>query len=495
MDEIKYRDHYEDFCLAFFMELRDKYHYRLSADQLLSFLKISDNIDLTDEESLMLNMQMFFCHQISEISHFKDIFHAFYHSDEGQEAIKQAGIKKRAGAVNKNVFLQKQRPGVTKTGITRESLPNFKCERFFAQYELINGICDYSSFIHAGFLNLYDDYIRYIEDIDDTEKNTIADTLHKELADFVSYCRKVLEDPSDFARKSQEVSSFFQVLASNQEDDTEDDDEEASVPEKDTTDFIPQNDNRIPLSSDFTKKDIRLLTKKDMEEIKKYIKENAHKLRGRVNRNLRKSGKSDFDPKKTVKDAFKTGMVPIYLSFKNPKPRKVRLVCLLDISPSCISAATVLMHLLHALETSFSGGVEIFSFTDGVKKITPMVRTHTIAECITKITTESKGTVSDYSSAFEYFNEQYSHEIRQNTIVLLLGDMRNNYRRFRKEGLVKLQTRVNAGSGKVVLLHTDPKRRWYKDDSILKTAEKNIDEIYEVKNVDDILHFLSVLEL
>lgn len=495
---------YEDFCLSFFIELRDNYHYSLSADQLLRFLKIED-IDIADENAVCTNMMMFFCHRQYECEKFPEIFHHFYCSEKNESAMRLKKLEKQQGGragENKNVFLQKPADSIAADQKVHFSLPNFKAERFFAQFELQEGICDYSAFLHAGFLNLYEDYISYYDTLDDTDRKKLIDTLVSELSRFIRYCKRVLDDAEDFNRKALELAATFKMAGNREQsshgeepsDEAPDEDELQKQLEEERLRFQELPDTRIPMSEDLTKKDIRLLTKHDMEQIAHYIRENAHKFKARVSRNLKKPGKADFDYKTTVKEAFRTGLVPVELFYKTPRPRKTKIVCLLDISPSCLSAATVLVHFLHQLGEAFHGGVEIYFFTDHAEKVSAEVRSRTVQDCVAKITADSKNTVSDYSEALESFNKNYYRDLTRDTIFLLLGDMRNNYKRYRKEALSKIQSRVHNGHGKTILLNTDPRRRWYADDSVLKKAEKNLDEIYEVRTVENIIRFLCQLE-
>ncbi len=491
---------YADLCLSFFMELRDHYGYKLSADQLLNFLKI-DSIDIKDEESVCTNMMMFFCHQQYEAEKFPEIFHSFFCSEKTSALMRIKKLEKqqsRNAGENKNVFLQKDDTTGAKDQGVHFSLPNFKAERFFAQFELQEGICDYSAFLHAGFLNLYEDYFSYYDSLDETDREKLIDTLITELSRFITYCKHYADDAEDYNRKAVELAATFK-LARNRESlsdkaDEMDEEELAEAIEKERLRYKEMDDNRVPMSSDFTKKDIKLLTKHDMEQIESYIRENAHKFKARVSRNLKKPGKSDFDYKQTVKEAFRTGMLPVGLYYKNPKPRKTKLVCLLDISPSCLSAATVLVHFLHQLSAVFRGGVEIYFFTDQTKKVSAEIRSRTVQECVSKIAEESKNTVSDYSAALESFDKNYFSDLTKDTIFIILGDFRNNYKRYRKETLARIQSRVHSGHGKTILLNTESKRRWYTDDSVLRKAEKSLDEMYEVRTVDDIIDFLCKLE-
>ncbi|MCR5743260.1 MAG: VWA domain-containing protein [Lachnospiraceae bacterium] len=496
---------FEDMCLSFFMELRDRYHYRLSADQLLGFLNVLEDIDIADKDALCMNMQMFFCHRQYEADHFPEIFDRFFLSEKQSSArlIRRLEKEKDGHAgENRSVFISKNIKTALKDQKVHFSLPNFKAERFFAQFELLEGICDYSPFIHAGFLNLYDDYISYYETLDDEDRITLIDTLIGEINRFISYCKKTLDDPSDFNRKSLEISATFKMSGNrergeNGEEEGEEEDEEELKRRLDEEKLRYQmlEDNRVPMAEDFTTKDIRLLTKHDMDQIERYIRENSYKFKARVNRNLKKPGLSQFDYKATVKQAFKTGMVPVELIYKNPKPRKVRIVCLLDISPSTIAASTILIHFLHSLGEVFHGGVEIYYFTDKTTKVTGEVRNRTVKDCINRIVSDSKNSVSDYSSAFESFNSEYFGDLSKDTVFLILGDMKNNYKRYRREPLRRIHDKVAAGRGKTILLNTDKKSHWYKDDSILRSAEASLDEVYEVRTVADIFNFLCELKV
>ena len=188
-------------------------------------------------------------------------------------------------------------------------------------------------------------------------------------------------------------------------------------------------------------------------------------------------------------------MVPVELCFKKAKPKKVKIVCLLDISPSAISAATVLINLLRCLSDVFPGGVEMYYFTDHTVKVTSEVRNRTVREAISRMQKDSAGSVSDYSTAFTSFLRDYGADLTWQTIFIILGDFRNNYRIYKKEPLRRIHERVSGSSGRVILLNTEKKNRWYRDDSVLKSAQDAIDEMHEVTCAQDIVRFLEEMRV
>lgn len=505
------KESFFDLCLDFFMELRDTHHFRLSADALISFLNICDDIDIADPEAVRANMEMFFCHRQSECDRFQDIFDSFFLRRTETGLPMGQGKKRREGyaGANKNVFIGDMRSTALKDQKVSMSLPNFMAERFFARFEMDEGICDYSPFIHAAFLNLYDDFMSFVGEKDHEEQAKVADAIIGELSRFTSYCRRMMDDPADFCRKALEICGAVKMIVSEfdhtdeasaegtdfSEEAPTGSDKQDALGHKEADAINTSQDMRTPRPTDLSKKDIRLLTRNDLIQIEKAIRENARKFRARISRSLSRPGHEEFDIKATVRSAFRTAMVPVELCFKKAKPKKVKIVCLLDISPSAMSAATVLINLLRCLSDVFPGGVEMYYFTDHTVKVTSEVRNRTVREAISRMQKDSAGSVSDYSSAFTSFLRDYGADLTRQTIFIILGDFRNNYRIYKKEPLRRIHERVSGSSGRVILLNTEKKNRWYRDDSVLKSAQDAIDEMHEATCAEDIVRFLEEMRV
>ena len=83
---------------------------------------------------------------------------------------------------------------------------------------------------------------------------------------------------------------------------------------------------------------------------------------------------------------------------------------------------------------------------------------------------------SDYGRAFQEFDAQASHIVDQKTILLIIGDARNNKRNPRLDLLQKWSTQAR----KILWFNPDPFVKWDQGDSIIGIYRQAIHHAYEI---------------
>jgi hypothetical protein len=114
-----------------------------------------------------------------------------------------------------------------------------------------------------------------------------------------------------------------------------------------------------------------------------------------------------------------------------------------------------------------------------------------IEEIATKAINAIPRDYSDYNRALTIFDSRYFNEITKDTIVLFLGDARNN-KNESGEFFIRHITQTAKAS---FWLNTEPTSRWNKGDSIIGTYTPYMNAIYEILTTNDLIHFLETLEI
>jgi hypothetical protein len=88
--------------------------------------------------------------------------------------------------------------------------------------------------------------------------------------------------------------------------------------------------------------------------------------------------------------------------------------------------------------------------------------------------------LSDFGKVLQHFWQEYGENLlTRNTLVLVLGDARNNRRPPRPDLLVRLRDRVK----KLIWLNPEPQGRWNSGDSVISRYAPVCDAVLECSNL------------
>lgn len=220
-----------------------------------------------------------------------------------------------------------------------------------------------------------------------------------------------------------------------------------------------------------------------------YIRRNSAKLKSKLSRKVRSSQRKTFDIQATVKTACSSMGVPVKLCYQVKKPSKPKLVMFLDISGSCRHASELMLVFMHYMRHVFVGGCKTYVFANELYDISQYIDREnperTIQTVLDKIKT--KGVYSDYCTPLKTFQEQYIKEVTKDTILLFIGDARNNKNPSGEEYLNSITQKAK----KTYWLATDEKSEWGKGDSLLPLYKNYMDKMAETVNSAQLLDFIE----
>ena len=209
------------------------------------------------------------------------------------------------------------------------------------------------------------------------------------------------------------------------------------------------------------------MSPRDIEECDQLVADLARRFRANLSRRMRGARDGRLDVRRTIRWSLSTGGVPLLAAFRNRRPGAPDFVGLCDCSHSVANATRFLIGLLHPAPQFFRR-VRFFAFVDRAVEISiergsmvPHERLDLYAR-------------SDFGKTLVGFWERYQTVLTRNTIVLILGDARNNRRPPRADILARIQSAVLH----VAWLNPEPSTRWNTGDSVIDTYRRYCDRVF-----------------
>jgi uncharacterized protein with von Willebrand factor type A (vWA) domain len=130
------------------------------------------------------------------------------------------------------------------------------------------------------------------------------------------------------------------------------------------------------------------------------------------------------DLRRSIRRSIMYGGEPIVLAYKGRKPRKNKLVILLDISGSMNFYSLFLVRFAYALQASFQR-VNTFLFSTDVVEISDMLHTRDLQEALRRLSQRAAGWSggTKIGESLRQFNQLYGRKLlSRDTIFLILSD-------------------------------------------------------------------------
>lgn len=219
------------------------------------------------------------------------------------------------------------------------------------------------------------------------------------------------------------------------------------------------------------------MTPRQVDECPALAEALARRWRSRWQRRRRQHRRGRLDVRRTMRRSLSSGGVPLVPVLRRRRPGRVDLVALCDVSHSVATASQFLLSLL-APAHSFFRHVHIFGFVDEpvplsfeAGRVIPHARLDLYAR-------------SDFGRVLLEMEKRHAALCTRNTVVLVLGDARNNRRPPRVDVLTRLRQRVKQ----LLWLNPEPPSRWNTGDSVLASYAATCDSIFEAGTPKQLAH-------
>lgn len=473
--------------------LKSNYKYNISVDIILTAINCVGESDVFDKNSLKMTLKTIVCKSQGDYEEFDEIFDRFFSKESLRifnstiESVKNEEYNKIKKGIAELVDENEIKVKDKSTQEDRFKEYEDRIREYIIQTQigesevsdLIN-VCrqDMSSINELVCKNV----LHKDERLDKVKKNLekimiISMRDSKETSRYLIECATVLS--KELVRIKGIVDKQNKALNSQMKE------IEKSMSKIHREEYICGK-NAVRLCSDILEENITSLSEADVIKLSSYIKQNAYRFKTKIAMNMKKSQNKRVDFKATVKKSIKSDGVPFSIQHKKPIPTKTKIVTICDVSGSCIQSARMLLNFLYELQSVFPGGCESFVFVADIAEVTSAFKKYSTNEACNYAVQAVPRRYSDYGKALVDFENQYMSRLGKDTIVIFLGDARNNKNDAREDVLLRMSKKVR----KMFWLDTEPQQEWDKDDSVIYQYSKYMDKVYEVTKPQDIIDFL-----
>jgi uncharacterized protein with von Willebrand factor type A (vWA) domain len=209
-------------------------------------------------------------------------------------------------------------------------------------------------------------------------------------------------------------------------------------------------------------------------------------IRLRRGRRFRRGPRGRLWTKRMMRESLAHGGVPFVLPMKERRPRRPRVVLLVDVSFSVARAAGYFLQICRGLTERLSR-TEIYFFVDRVVEATSAVRSWSdrpapglpFDDLLRSIPDLNLGAPSDYGRVFFQARPVLSRSTGRSALLVVLGDARSNHR----EPLGWAFEDLAARCRRVLWLNPEPRDLWDTADSVMGTYLPACDVVCEARDL------------
>lgn len=173
------------------------------------------------------------------------------------------------------------------------------------------------------------------------------------------------------------------------------------------------------------KTDLSLLSEMESDQLEEIARRLFREMAVRMRRRTHsRTGTGDIHLRRTIRNSLGSGGEPIDLFYRTRKPKKKRLIVLLDVSGSMDKYSFFLLRFIYALREQFRQ-LEAFIFSTSLKRVTPALKSRQMAQVLRNIGEEADNWSSGtrIGLCLKQFSELYGKRMLNGSpVVLILSD-------------------------------------------------------------------------
>jgi uncharacterized protein with von Willebrand factor type A (vWA) domain len=250
-------------------------------------------------------------------------------------------------------------------------------------------------------------------------------------------------------------------------------------------------DWRPPVSPALMQKDFSEFNAAEVEAMTRQVDLLARKLRNDMARRRRTGGRRRLDVSRTLRRSMRTAGVPMELMFREPRPDRLRLAVLCDVSSSVRNAARFMLQLVYSLQQQ-RGRVRSFVFISDLTEVTAFFERNPLDAAVQMALSEADipyWAHSDFGRAFRIFEDDYGDAVNSRTTVLVLGDGRSNFHDPQLDALASMRQRAR----RLVWLNPESRWGWGHGDSIINLYARECDFLTECRNLEQLVAVMDYM--
>jgi uncharacterized protein with von Willebrand factor type A (vWA) domain len=226
----------------------------------------------------------------------------------------------------------------------------------------------------------------------------------------------------------------------------------------------------------------RAMTARDVEDAADLVRSLARRFKARLRRRLAPRARGRLDFRRTLRAAVPRGGTPFERRYRGRRPGKPVLVALCDLSASTAVATDFFLALLAPACEHFARA-ELFGFVDRLVEI------EFVAGRVQPAAPIDLMARSDFGRVLADLTSEEGPRLSADTILLVLGDARNNRRPPRADLLARARARVR----RLVWLNPEPTALWNTGDSAIASYARHADVVVPCASLAELDQALAAI--
>jgi hypothetical protein len=230
------------------------------------------------------------------------------------------------------------------------------------------------------------------------------------------------------------------------------------------------------------------LSEEEIQQMQDEVGRLAQLLRTKLSMRRKEFQRGRLDLRRTLRKNLQLGGVPMYLVRAKRKVKKAQVMALCDVSSSVWNAARFMLCLLYAIQDQFAK-VRSFVFVSELGEVTEFFSMYDPNEALKKAMKEAGinyFSYTDYGEVFRRFHDEHIGDINRRTLVIIIGDGRNNYLPTQSWALEEVHRRAN----KVIWLNPEHRSMWRVGDSVIEEYAEYCDILRECRTIAQLRRFI-----
>ncbi len=233
------------------------------------------------------------------------------------------------------------------------------------------------------------------------------------------------------------------------------------------------------------------LSDQEIQQMQEVVARLVQRLRTKVGLLERRRRKGRLDVRRTLRRNLQYGGEPMELLFRERKKKKTEVMALCDVSSSVWTASRFMLNLLYAIQDQFAK-VRSFVFVSDLGEVTEFFSRYEINEAIRKALKEAGiqyHSYTDYGDVLLRFRDEHLGEVNSRTVVIIIGDGRNNRLPSRAWVLEEIRERARQ----LIWLNPEPRATWGLGDSVMQEYAPRCTLAEECRNLKQLAAFIDRL--
>jgi hypothetical protein len=234
--------------------------------------------------------------------------------------------------------------------------------------------------------------------------------------------------------------------------------------------------------SDLLDRPFNHLSEREMATLRKEVQRLAKVLRTRVALRQKRAKSGALDAKGTIRANLKHGSVPLELKHRQ-RSLKPKLVAICDVSTSMRSASELMLTLLYALQDQIQK-THAFAFIDHMEYISPDFVGREAQDAVGHVLQRMPSGYynTDLGYSLKNLVDDHLDLVDGHTVLIIVGDGRNNYNNPRTDLLNLLSRRAH----RTIWLTPEPPGLWGSGDSDMLKYAPSCSAIFEVNTLSQL---------